>query len=108
MVAGKGRPVQGTGATETGLSVRAWVAVGAIDARGARCDSPEDGALIIVAVSVHEACATRIEERIALMRDVVRSKQIPQGMTSLWVYPAGYFGFDAAAYARSDHASALG
>lgn len=95
MVAGKGRPEPDTGAAQTQPPVRAWVAASAIDARGARCDSPKDSALNIIAVSVHERYAPGIKERVALMCDVARGKQIPQGTASLWVYPAGYFGFNA-------------
>jgi hypothetical protein len=83
-------------------SVRAWVAAGTIDAHGARCDSPQNGALTIVAVSVNETCTSSIEERIALMHDVVRIKRLPEGVPSLWVYPGGYFGFNAAAYSNGD------
>ena len=59
MVAGKGRPGLDTDSAETQPSLRAWVAAGAIDAQGTRCDRPEEGALTIVAVSVHEMCAPR-------------------------------------------------
>lgn len=78
------------------IKTRAWVASGTIDAQGRRCALPESGALTIVAVSVHAGNRSEIEERIALMREVVQSTQTPQSTPSLWVYPAGFFGFDAA------------
>lgn len=85
---------------------RAWIAAGAIDAQGRRCDSFEKSALVIVTVCVHEERTTGIEARVALMGDVARSMPIPDGTPSLWVYPAGYFGFDAAMYARGNRAAA--
>lgn len=96
MVASKGRPEPDAGAAPTRPPVRAWVAAGAMDAQGMRCDPSQDSALTIVAVSVHEKCGSEIDERVALMRDVVRGTRLPEGTASLWVYPAGYFGFDAA------------
>ncbi|MEO5727332.1 MAG: hypothetical protein ABI134_33155, partial [Byssovorax sp.] len=85
---------------------RAWVAAGAIDVHGRRCESSQDTALIVVAVSVHENCPVGVDARVALMGDVARATRIPNGMPSLWVYPAGYFGFDAAAYSRHDGSDA--
>lgn len=89
---------------------RAWVATGIIDGDGNRCRVADERALAIVAVSVNEGCAPEIEERIDLMRDVVReverSKRIPAGVLSLWVYPGGYFGFDALEYSNGDKAKA--
>ncbi|MDC3956210.1 hypothetical protein KEG38_20280 [Polyangium jinanense] len=78
MVAGKGRPGLGASAAATQPSVRAWVAAGAIDARGARCASPENSALTIVAVSVYETCSPRIEERKLLRNPEARRQVLAQ------------------------------
>ena len=70
---------------------------------GRRCVNPEGGALTIVAVYVHEQYSVNVDARIELMHDVARSESIlPPDMPSLWAFPAGNFGFDAAAYANDD------
>jgi hypothetical protein len=86
--------------------IRAWAAVGHIDGQGRRCDDSAKSALSIVAVSVNENYLMGIADRIALMRAVARKiADRMEGRPSLWVYPAGYFGFVAAAYARGDRAA---
>jgi hypothetical protein len=53
----------------------------------------------LFAVSVHVAYPADECQRLQLMKEVGQrlSGHVPAGTASLWVYPAGYFGFDAAA-----------
>lgn len=94
------------GATDAQPMKRAWVAASAIDAQGRRCIDPEKRALTIVAVSVNEGLTPTLDARVELMQDVGRVERIPQGTVSLWVYPAGYIGFDAASYLSGNEAAA--
>ncbi|MFS8068358.1 MAG: hypothetical protein ACMG6S_18530, partial [Byssovorax sp.] len=85
----------------------AWAAVAHIDDQGQRCADSAQNALSIVAVSVNEAYPMAIADRVDLMRAAVLTLAARlEGKPSLWVYPAGYFGFDAAAFARGDKAAA--
>lgn len=88
-------------------NIWAWAAVGHIDGDGRRCTDSAQIALSIAAVSVNKAYPMAIADRIDLMRAaVLKLAARLEGKPSLWVYPAGYFGFDAAAFARGDEAAA--
>jgi hypothetical protein len=53
--------------------------------------------LMLFAVSVHEQFPVDQGERVQLLREVgerLRSR-VPAGASCLWVFPAGYFGFNA-------------
>jgi hypothetical protein len=80
--------------------VRAWVAEAWIDAAGQKADSVIDAAAAVFAVSVHEEYPASEEARVRLLEDIGRefSSRVPAGTASLWVFPGGYFGFDAAKY----------
>jgi hypothetical protein len=76
--------------------VWAWVAHGIIDAHGNKVPSSTNGAVEIIAVSVHEDYPSTLDARLALLREVPQqiADRHPPNMPSLWVYPGGYFGFD--------------
>lgn len=81
-------------------SPRCWIAHARLRRDGTFTQAPPETALEVFAVCVHEAFPARPAERLALMQQVVRSRT-PQG-PSLWVFPAGYFGFDARLFALRD------
>lgn len=87
--------------------IRAWAAVGHIDLQGRRCDVAAKSSLCVVALCINESYPLEIVERIELMTAAVhKMAHVLEGKPSLWVYPAGYFGFDASEYARGNKAAA--
>jgi hypothetical protein len=78
---------------------RAWVAEGRLTLDGERCPSRRLPALVLFSVCVHEDFSTEVEDRLALLRDIVETfgRGVPAGVPSLWVLPGGYFGFIASA-----------
>jgi hypothetical protein len=79
-------------------AVRAWVAEGRVDRDRRQVAEGKRPALVIFSVSVHESVSTAIEDRLTLMSEVAArfSQRVPSGVPSVWVFPGGYFGFDAA------------
>ncbi len=86
--------------SRTALPARAWVSRATIDAKGRRLDglATSDGVTIIT-VCVDQAYDTEMEARLELMGAVARlgwaRGWVASGRPSLWVFPGGYFGFDA-------------
>jgi hypothetical protein len=77
-----------------------WVAEACIDSEGTEAAAQTPEALRVFAVSVHEQYPTDERQRLLLLQEVAQrlGSRAPPGCDSLWVYPAGYFGFDAAAF----------
>jgi hypothetical protein len=78
-----------------------WVAEAWVDAEGHEASSQVPGAVGVFAVSVHEQYPTNEHQRLLLLQEVPQrlGSRVPQGHDSLWVYPGGYFGFDASSFA---------
>jgi hypothetical protein len=76
---------------------RAWVAEGRADRLGRQVRHGGKPALLIFAVSVHQSFSTRLEDRLSLMTRVATAlaRRVPAGVPSLWVFPGGFFGFNA-------------
>jgi hypothetical protein len=73
------------------------VAKGCIDHQGREVSAGSPDSLIVFVVSVHEQYPTDEVAREQLLSEV-RERQrhlVSSGMASLWVFPAGYFGFNA-------------
>lgn len=77
---------------------RAWVAMGRVDPDGRRASTLASTATSIFAVSVNSSVPATVRARIQLMDDIAQSlrSRVPSGTGSLWVFPGGYFGFNAA------------
>jgi hypothetical protein len=75
----------------------AWVAEAWINSDGGHALPEHRDAVWIFAVSVHEKYPTQEKHRIQLIRDVIARfrPRVPSKCRSLWVFPGGYFGFDA-------------
>jgi hypothetical protein len=86
--------------------VWAWVAEAWIDRDGNEGRPQQKDCLAVFAASVHEDFPTGPEERMELLHAVARQfrDRVPAGVPSLWVFPGGYFGFDARAF-REDPAT---
>ncbi len=82
-------------------AVRAWVAEGRVSRDRRRVRGRGRPALVMFAISVHDSMSTAIDERLRLISDVAArfSRRVPSGVPSVWVFPGGYFGFNAAAQA---------
>jgi hypothetical protein len=84
----------------TARPARAWVSRATIDAKGRRLDglATSDGVTVIT-VCVDQAYDTAREARLELMGAVARRGRargwVAAGAPTLWVFPGGYFGFDA-------------
>jgi hypothetical protein len=78
-------------------SPRAWIAEGRVDLDGHRAMTATAIATVIFAVSVNTAVPPTIPARVDLMNAVARmlGRRVEPGRASLWVFPGGYFGFDA-------------
>jgi hypothetical protein len=75
----------------------AWAAVAWIDAAGRCAQSGAEEAMPIFAVSVHEDYPTTLRDRLTLLEHVASEMgaHVPAGRPSLWLFPGGFFGFDA-------------
>src|SRR4051812_40984376 len=80
-------------------SPRAWVASALVDETLREVASAEHSALCVFSVSVHEAYPPNPTVRLGLLQQALRSAapSVPRHTESLWVFPAGYFGYDAVA-----------
>ena len=78
-------------------SARAWVARAAVRADGTECGRYEEPSVVFFAVCVHKGMSTDIVDRLDLMRKIGSTfrSEVPAGTESLWVFPGGYFGFNA-------------
>jgi hypothetical protein len=96
-------PVEGV-PRRTGGATRAWVAVGRVDADGRRARSASRTATVIFAVNVNSSVPATTTARVDLMDQVARilGGRVEPGVSSLWVFPGGYFGFDAGRGTRGD------
>jgi hypothetical protein len=76
---------------------RAWIAEAWAAADGGPCQAPEQAALHIFCISVHEDYSATIDDRISLMMEIGNkfTGRVQAGTPSLWIFPAGYFGFEA-------------
>jgi len=78
-------------------NLQVWVAVAWIDAAGSRAQPGANEAIPVFAVSVHERYPTTRRDRFQLLQEIASRMRcyVPEGMPSLWVFPGGFFGFDA-------------
>ncbi len=77
---------------------RAWLAYAVIDSTGARSNVLSKDAIVLGAVSVSESLPATVEDRARLLNDVAglaTTSLVPKGRPSLFVFPAGYYGYDA-------------
>ena len=83
-----------------------WVAEAWIDSEGREASPQAPGALAVFAISVHEQYPADERHRLLLLQEVAQRMggRVPSGSDSLWIYPGGYFGFNASAY-RTDGAA---
>jgi hypothetical protein len=81
-----------------------WVAEAWTDAEGRETSPEARNAVGIFAVSVHEQYPADVRQRLQLLREVSHRLgcRVPTGNDSLWVYPGGYFGFNAAAFREDE------
>ena len=79
-------------------SPRAWVALGFANARGYEVQPEGKIALVICSISVRDSLNVALKDRLGLLDDVASrfTQQVRPGVPSLWVFPGGYFGFNAA------------
>lgn len=79
------------------VATRAWVATARVGADGRRASASSPTAIVIFAVSVNRLVSPTINARLNLMEQVVKiiGSQVEPGVSSLWVFPGGYFGFDS-------------
>lgn len=75
----------------------AWVAEARADRRGRQAGGGSTPALMIFAVSIRDSFSASIRERLALLGKVADhfARRVPAGVPSLWVFPGGYFGYEA-------------
>jgi hypothetical protein len=80
-------------------SPHAWVARACLDPHGYRADAVDGAALAVFAVSVHEKVPTDVPFRTGLLRHVLSAfgPSVPPHLPALWVFPAGYYGYDPVA-----------
>ncbi|WP_437681888.1 hypothetical protein [Sorangium sp. So ce131] len=80
----------------TGSATRAWVAQAPLDVDGRRATTPSRAKAVIFAVSVSSDVPPTTTARIDLMSHVAQTMRgrVGRGVSSLWVFPGGYFGFD--------------
>lgn len=78
-------------------STRCWVAEAWVDSEGREADPHAHDVLGIFAVSVHEQYPCDAVSRLRLLQEVPQflSGRVPVGCDTVWVFPGGYFGFDA-------------
>lgn len=76
-----------------------WVAEAWINSKGGETACDELGAVGVFAVSVYERYSADEHRRLWLLEEVARrlGSHVAADHDSLWVYPGGYFGFDASA-----------
>jgi hypothetical protein len=76
-----------------------WVAEVWIDAHGNETTAHAPGSVAIFAISVNESYPANVEMRLKLLRELAArfGGRVGDGERSLWVFPGGFFGFDAAA-----------
>lgn len=76
---------------------RAWIAEGWVNHEWRLAQSSYEAALIVFAISVQESFSVAIRDRLHLINDVADycSSRVPAGVPSLYVFPGGFFGFDA-------------
>lgn len=77
---------------------KVWVARATIDSRGSRLEGPAaSGGVTIITVCVNQEYRTDMDARLDLMGEVARRHPawVTPETPSLWVFPGGYFGFDA-------------
>ena len=76
-----------------------WVAEAWIDSEGHESTSQTQNSIGVFAISVHEKYPIDVRRRLLLLQEIGQRMRshVPAGRTSLWVYPGGYFGFDAVA-----------
>ena len=81
-----------------------WVAEAWVDSDGRATDRQALGAVGIFAVSVHERFPIAEDQRLLLLQYVAQrlGNRVPPENDSLWVYPGGYFGFDALSAREGD------
>ncbi len=79
-------------------SPRAWVAQTWLRSDGRRAETGERGAVCVFAACVYEQVSADPEVRLGLLREIGQgfASQVSPDAHSLWVFPGGYFGFDAA------------
>lgn len=75
----------------------AWVAEALVDHTGREVAESGAAAVAIFAISVHQEYPAEIAMRTRLMLRVLSSfgVALPAHLASLWVFPAGYYGYDA-------------
>jgi hypothetical protein len=80
-----------------GAAPRAWIAERCANEDGYQLGPKDRPALSIYAVSVRDSLSVAIDERLRLMDDVAArfAQRVPPGVSSLWVFLGGYFGFSA-------------
>src|SRR6266508_3900513 len=83
------------------VSPRAWVLCEWLNSTSGEPCQPGPSAAAVVAVCVNEALSTDVKRRLMLMCDVAdKYRNIAAVAPSVWLFPAGFFGFDAARFAR--------
>ncbi len=82
-----------------------WVAEAWVDSDGCETTCEAHGAVGVFAVSVHEQYPADEHQRLRLLEEVAErlGSHVAPDHDSLWVYPGGYFGFDASAPRPFDH-----
>lgn len=78
---------------------RGWVAQARLLADGSPCGISQQAELLLFCLSVHEDFSANLDDRIALLHEVANrfGTSVPANTASLWVFPGGYFGFNASA-----------
>jgi len=75
---------------------RAWIAEGCANEDGYQLGPQDRPALSIYAISVRDSLSVAIDERLCLMTTSLRvARSGSSSVASLWIFPAGYFGFSA-------------